>query len=74
MASQPVLIVKNYFNAQREGKDHLMRCSLALAFCPLQTEMKYAISEKERGDSCVCELAYLHLRVTTNNENLSLVI
>ncbi len=30
--------------------------------------------ERERGDSCVCELVYLHLRVTTNNEDLSLVI
>ncbi len=28
------------FNARREGKDHLRRSSLALAFFPLQTEMK----------------------------------
>ncbi len=27
--------------------------------------------ERERGDSCMCELVYLHLRVTTNNEDLS---
>ncbi len=30
--------------------------------------------ERERRDSCVCELVYLHLRVTTNNEDLSSVI
>ncbi len=30
--------------------------------------------ERERGDRCVCELAHLHMRVTTNNEYLSLVI
>ncbi len=30
--------------------------------------------ESERRDSCMCELVYLHLRVTTNNEYLSLVI
>ncbi len=30
--------------------------------------------ESKRGDRCVCELAHLHLRVTTNNEDLSLVI
>ncbi len=30
--------------------------------------------ERETGDSCVSELAYLHLRVITNNEDLSLVI
>ncbi len=28
--------------------------------------------ERERRDSCVCE--YLHLRVTTNNEDLSRII
>ncbi len=26
--------------------------------------------ERETGDSCVSELAYLHLRVITNNEDL----
>ncbi len=31
-------------------------------------------SERERGDSFVCELANLHLHVTTNNAYLSLVI
>ncbi len=30
--------------------------------------------ERERGDRCVCELAHLHMCVTTNNEYLSLVI
>ncbi len=30
--------------------------------------------KRERGDRCVCELAHLHMRVTTNNEYLNLVI
>ncbi len=30
--------------------------------------------ERDRGERCVFELVYLHLRVTTNNEVLSLVI
>ncbi len=37
------------FNARREDKDHMTRSSLALAFCPLQTEMrKGRESERER--------------------------
>ncbi len=40
----------------------------------LPASVRDEIVQRERGDSCVYELAYLHLRVATNNEDLSLVI
>ncbi len=38
----------NNFNAQREGKDHLTRSSLALAFCPRLRQRLNRERERER--------------------------
>ncbi len=63
-------LVRNYRKATvteittREGETER-------AFVHMRESERLRERERDRRDSCVCELVYLHLRVTTNNEDLS---
>ncbi len=63
---------KPSFSVARNGT--VAACAKQNSKLYLPTSDRDEIVERERGDSCMCELVYLHLRVTTNNEDLSWVI